>query len=84
MDEKLPAYVKRDRNMEVLIPHKDNKELPEFLTDFIENDPNFIPEIHCNNLEDAFMNMYTADEEEESFKRNSSKLKNLRSRNLEE
>jgi hypothetical protein len=84
MDEKLPAYVKRDRNMEVLIPHKDNKELPEFLTDFIENDPNFIPEIHCNNLEDAFMNMYTADEEEETIKRNSSKLKNLRSRNLEE
>lgn len=84
MDEKLPAYVKRDRNMEVLIPHKDNKELPEFLTDFIENDPNFIPEIHCNNLEDAFVNMYTADEEEETIKRNSSALKNLRNRNMEE
>ena len=50
--------------MEVLIPYKDNKEVPDFLIDFIENDPNFIPEIHCNNLEDAFMNLHTADDEE--------------------
>jgi len=84
MDDKLPAYVKRDRNSEVLLPHKDNKELPEFLTEFIENDPNFIPEIHCNNLEDAFMNMYTADIDEGSIKRNSSEMKNLRNRNMED
>jgi hypothetical protein len=71
--------------MEVLIPHKDNNELPEFLTDFIENDPNFIPEIHCNNLEDAFMNMYTADEEEVSGNmRSYSALKNLKSGHMEE
>ncbi len=57
-DEDWPRYVKKDRNMEVLIPHKDSKDVPEFLIDFIENDPNFIPEIHCNNLEDAFMNMH--------------------------
>jgi hypothetical protein len=44
--------------MDVLIPHKDNKDVPDFLIDFIENDPNFIPEIHCNNLEDAFMNLH--------------------------
>ncbi len=45
--------------MEVLIPHKDSKEVPDFLLDFIENDPNFIPEIHCNNLEDAFLNLHS-------------------------
>ena len=51
-------FVKQDNNMEVLIPHKDSKFLPDFLIDFIENDPNFIPEIQCNNLEDAFLNMH--------------------------
>jgi hypothetical protein len=51
--------VKKETNMDVLIPHKDNKDVPDFLIDFIENDPNFIPEIHCNNLEDAFMNLHT-------------------------
>jgi hypothetical protein len=60
--------VKKDRSMEVLIPHRDNKEVPEFLIDFIENDPNFIPEIHCNNLEDAFMNLHA---EEKVFLPNS-------------
>jgi len=27
--------------------------------DFIQNDPNFIPEIHLNNLEDAFMSIHS-------------------------
>ncbi len=54
----LPMYVKKDSNMDVLIPHKGSKDVPEFLIDFIENDPNFIPEIHCNNLEDAFLSMH--------------------------
>ncbi len=44
--------------MDVLIPHKGSNDVPEFLIDFIENDPNFIPEIYCNNLEDAFLNMH--------------------------
>ncbi len=48
----------KESNMDVLIPHKDNKDVPDFLIDFIENDPNFIPEIHCNNLEDVFMNLH--------------------------
>jgi len=50
--------VEKETNMDVLITHKDNKDVPDFLIDFIENDPNFIPEIHCNNLEDAFMNLH--------------------------
>jgi hypothetical protein len=54
----LPKFVKKETNMDVLIPHKDNKDVPDFLLDFIENDPNFIPEIHCNNLEDVFMNLH--------------------------
>ena len=44
--------------MDVLIPHKESNDVPEFLIDFIENDPHFIPEIHCNNLEDAFLNIH--------------------------
>ena len=70
-DEDWPKYVKSDKNMEVLIPHKDNSEVPEFLIDFIQNDPNFIPEIHCNNLEDAFMNMHS---QENITKRKSSDI----------
>ena len=54
----LPKFMKRETKMDVLIPHKDNKDVPDFLIEFIENDPNFIPEIHCNNLEDAFMNLH--------------------------
>ncbi len=50
--------MKKDTCMDVLIPHKESNDVPEFLIDFIENDPHFIPEIHCNNLEDAFLNIH--------------------------
>jgi hypothetical protein len=33
--------------------------VPEFLIDFITNDPNFVPEVHSNNLEDAFISINT-------------------------
>ena len=45
--------------MDILIPFKDEKQIPEYLIDFIQNDPNFIPEIHSNNLEDAFMSIHS-------------------------
>jgi hypothetical protein len=32
--------------------------IPDYLIDFIQNDPNFVPEIHCNNLEDVFFDIY--------------------------
>ncbi len=32
--------------------------IPDYLIDFIQNDPNFVPEIHCNNLEDAFFDIH--------------------------
>jgi hypothetical protein len=49
---------KKERNLDILIPFKDEKSVPDYLIDFIQNDPNFVPEIHCNNLEDAFLNMH--------------------------
>ena len=50
---------KRHKNIEILIPYKDEKAIPEYLLDFIANDPNFIPEIQRNNLEDAFMSIHS-------------------------
>ncbi len=46
------------KNVEILIPHRNEKAIPDYLEDFIQNDPNFVPEIHNNNLEDAFMNLH--------------------------
>ena len=45
--------------MEILVPFKDEKNIPDYLVDFIQNDPNFVPEIHLNNLEDAFMSIHS-------------------------
>jgi hypothetical protein len=35
------------------VPYEDG--IPDYLIDFVENDPNFYPEIHTNNLEEAFL-----------------------------
>jgi hypothetical protein len=40
--------------MEVIIPFKNQRYIPDYLIDFIENDPTFVPEIRMNNLEDAY------------------------------
>ena len=53
--------MKRERNVEILVPFQAGSEIPPYLIDFIQNDPNFVPEIHCNNLEDAFMSIHTQD-----------------------
>jgi hypothetical protein len=45
------------RNVEILVPYRNEKAIPDYLEDFIQNDPNFVPEIHKNNLEDAFMSI---------------------------
>jgi hypothetical protein len=41
--------------MDITVPFKENYDLPEYLIDFIQNDPHFVPEVHSNNLEDAFI-----------------------------
>ena len=41
------------------MPFKTDSEIPFYLLDFIQNDPNFVPEIHCNNLEDVFLSLHT-------------------------
>ena len=45
------------RNVEILVPYRNEKAIPDYLEEFIQNDPNFVPEIHRNNLEDAFMSI---------------------------
>ncbi len=41
------------------MPFKTDSQIPSYLIDFIQNDPNFVPDIHCNNLEDVFLNFHT-------------------------
>ena len=36
----------------------EEKKIPEYLIDFIQNDPSFIPEISSSNLEDAIVNIH--------------------------
>ena len=55
-DEENPQ---KKKNIEILIPFKNDKQIPDYLIDFIENDPNFYPEIHSNNLEDAFLSFHS-------------------------
>ncbi len=43
------------KNVEVLIPFRNQKYIPDYLIDFIQNDPNFYPEICTNNLEDTYL-----------------------------
>ena len=50
-------YMKRDKNMDIIVPLKGNFKVPNYLIDFIENDPDFVPEVHSNNLEDAFISI---------------------------
>jgi hypothetical protein len=45
--------------VEILVPFLAGSEIPPYLIDFIQNDPNFVPEIHCNNLEDAFFDIHS-------------------------
>jgi hypothetical protein len=45
--------------MDITVPFKENYDVPEFLVDFIQNDPQFVPEVHSSNLEDAFIAINT-------------------------
>lgn len=56
-EELRQRYIKRDKNMDIIVPLKGNYNVPDFLIDFIQNDPNFVPEVHSNNLEDAFISI---------------------------
>jgi hypothetical protein len=56
-EELRKRYIKRDKNMDVIVPLKGNFKVPNYLIDFIQNDPDFVPEVHSNNLEDAFISI---------------------------
>jgi hypothetical protein len=43
--------------MDIIVPLKGNFKVPNYLIDFIQNDPDFVPEVHSNNLEDAFISI---------------------------
>lgn len=43
--------------MDIIVPLKGNFKVPNYLIDFIQNDPDFLPEVHSNNLEDAFISI---------------------------
>jgi hypothetical protein len=43
--------------MDIIVPLKGNYKVPNYLIDFIQNDPDFVPEVHSNNLEDAFISI---------------------------
>lgn len=58
MDDNKSQKPKKERNVDILIPFKNEMMIPDYLIDFIQNDPNFVPEIHCNNLEDVFFDIY--------------------------
>lgn len=53
--------------------------IPEFLIDFIQNDPNFVPEIHCNNLEDAFFDIHQDHNNTSEFEESKKGHKDLKS-----
>ncbi len=46
------------KQVEIIIPFKNNKYIPDFLVDFIQNDPSFIPEIYAKNLEDVMHDVH--------------------------
>lgn len=56
-EELRKRYIKRDKNMDIIVPLKGNFKVPNYLIDFIQNDPDFLPEVHSNNLEDAFISI---------------------------
>jgi hypothetical protein len=60
---------KRQKQIEVLIPFKstDQQTIPDYLQEFIENDPTFYPEIHSNNLEDAFLSIHEQNDDTANF-----------------
>ncbi len=43
--------------MDIIVPLKGNYKVPNYLIEFIQNDPDFVPEVHSNNLEDAFISI---------------------------
>ncbi len=53
--------------------------IPDYLLDFIQNDPNFVPEIHCNNLEDVFFDICKGPDESSEFKESNNGHKNMKS-----
>ena len=48
--------------------------IPDYLIEFIQNDPKFVPEIYCNTLEDAFFDIHKNNVEKEETKENSSMI----------
>lgn len=43
------------------VPHSNERAIPAYLEEFIQNDPNFVPHILTNDLEYAFLEMHRAD-----------------------
>jgi hypothetical protein len=53
--------------------------IPDYLIDFIQNDPNFVPEIHCNNLEDVFFDIYQGPNDTSELEESKKGHKNMKS-----
>lgn len=56
--ESVDLLDKQNKNLNILIPFKNQKYIPDYLIDFIQNDPNFYPNIATNNLEDTYIEIH--------------------------